>query len=80
MPKQILSGRPGHTSSPENMKVDVEDILSRISGRVEDDAVSTVLDSLFLGDLPRFEHYVSDQVFFIFGDVIQGREVLLRNE
>jgi hypothetical protein len=62
------------------MKVDVEDILSRISGRVEDDAVSPVLDSLFSGDLPRFEQDVSDEVFFLFGDVIQGREMFLGNE
>lgn len=80
MPKQILTGGPGHASSPENVKVDVEDILSRISGRVEDDSVSTFFDSLFQCYLPCLEQDVSEKVLILFGDVVQGCVMLLGDE
>jgi hypothetical protein len=80
MPKQILTGGPGHASSPENVKVDVEDILSRISGRVEDDSVSTFLDSLFLCYLPCLDQDVSEKVLILCGDVVQGGVMLLGDE
>jgi hypothetical protein len=62
------------------MKVNVEDILSGISGRVEDNAVSAVLDSLFLCDVACFKQDVSDKVLFLFGDVVKGRVMLLGDE
>lgn len=80
MPKLLLAGRPGHTSSTEDVKVDVEDILSRIFGRVENDSVSTLLDSLFLCNLPRLGHDVSQKARFLFGDVVQGCEMLFGYE
>ncbi len=80
MPKQVLAGGPGHASSPENVKVDVEDILSRISGRVEDDSVSTFLDSLFLCYLPCLDQDVSEKVLILFWDVVQGSVMLLWDE
>ena len=80
MPKQVLAGGPGHASSPENVKVDVEDILSRISGRVEDDSVSTFLDSLFLCYLPCLDQDVSEKLLVLFRDVVQGGVMLLGDE
>ena len=80
MPKQILAGGPGHASSTENVKVDVQDVLARIPGCVEDDPVSAFLDSLFLSDLPCLGQDLSEKVLFFLGDVVQGREVFFRDE
>jgi hypothetical protein len=80
MPKQILAGGPGHASSTENVKVDVQDVLARIPGCVEDDPVSTFLDSFFQCDLPCLEQDVSKKVFFLFRDLVQGSVVLLGDE
>ena len=76
----ILTWRPGHAPSPKNMKMDMKDVLSRISGRVEDNSVSTFLDSLFLCYLSCLEQEVSEKVLFLFGDVVQGCVVLLGDE
>jgi len=80
MPNGRSSGWPLHAPSPENMKVDVKDILSRVSGRVEHNPVSAFLDPLVPCRLPGFEHKVSEEVDLLLGNLIKGGVVFFWDE
>src|SRR4029453_19424001 len=50
-----LSRWPGHWPASEKMQVNVEDRLSGVGPRVDNRAVTGLVDLLFLGDAPSYE-------------------------
>jgi len=80
LPPFLLSGGPGHLSSPKKMEMYVEDILTRVFLCVEDYSVAAVFDSLIVGDLSGFSEYMANQMLFFFWECIERGEVVFRDE
>jgi len=75
-----LSGWPGHLAASEEMHVNMEDGLSGVGPCVDNRAVAGLVDLLRFGDAPSHEREMSKQGFIPRGHVVEGADVLLRND
>jgi hypothetical protein len=76
----LLSRRPGHPSSPEKMKMYMEDDLTRLLFCVEDDPVAALFYPHFSGDGFGFGKDMADDFLIIFGEVIESCEMVFGDE
>lgn len=75
-----LSRRPGHLPATEQVKMQVEDRLSRIGVAVEHRSISAGAMTVVFGDRCRASHYLSNQRVVFRREVVQARDVPSRDD